>query len=321
MDMAQLAPGIETIPEKKNAIPPAALASDLTAAFYRALREEVLINNPFLTSADRSLLRGHYPMMVSSQLYPAELAAAIYAARRSPAVEAICATHNPVVLDAGCAFGSEAFLFAMQGAKVIAVDVAAERIAIAGKRQRYYEEICDQRLDITFQVADLNEFVSGAEDISLTWIASVLAAVRDQDSLLKRLYRATRSGGQVMITDMNLLNPLFSSKEFLRRRKAKRGSVDFARAADFWAMFNRRGRSGARYYDTADGGQFDDVQFFTPKTVSSLLARAGFRPGRPVCTGFGLPVFGKWALGVERAMPQMPGFRNFGYFYLAAGIK
>jgi SAM-dependent methyltransferase len=293
----------------------------VATSFYQTLREEVLSHNPFLLPEEQSLLQGHYPTMMNDRRGSASLAAFIYAARRGPALHAIAASPNPVILDAGCGFGSESFLFAIAGAKVIAVDVTPDQIAIARKRQRYYEEIRGKELDISFQVADLNEFVPGTDDLSLTWIASVLAAIRDQDSVLKRLYQATRTGGQIMITDMNLLNPLFLLKEFLRRRRAKRGSVHFARAADFWAMFTRRERSGARYYNKVDGGEFDDVQFFTPKTVSSLLARAGFSPGRPVCTGFGLPVFGKWAVGVERAVPQMPGFRNFGYFYLAAGTK
>jgi SAM-dependent methyltransferase len=332
-DMVQLASGVGTMPAKIIRDGSEGSARLATTAFYRALRDEVLTHNPFLTSTDQSLLRSHYPTMMSSDRYPADLAATIYAARRSPAAEAIVAAPNPVVLDAGCAFGSESFLFAILGAKVLAVDLDEQHIAIAKKRQHYYEEIFDRALDVTFEIANLNDFdpasVSGFESdlesrppgLSLTWIASVLAAIADQDALLARIYKATRPGGRVMVTDMNLLNPLFLAREFLRRRRAQKTSSDFARDGNFWSMLTRTGRSGARYYARAEGNQFDDVQFFTPATIAKLLKQAGFKPDPPVCSGFGLPLLGRRAVGVEQILPRIPGLGNLGYFYLAAATK
>ncbi|HEY6328540.1 MAG TPA: class I SAM-dependent methyltransferase [Blastocatellia bacterium] len=296
-------------------------AGALTDAFYRTLRDEVTTGNPFLTHDEQALLRTHYPTIMAPGCYSTELAAAIYTARRSPPCQAISGTIDPYVLDAGCAFGSESFLFASLGARVLAVDVDPGHIAIAVKRQRYYEDHFGRTLDINFEVADLNTFDPNTSDLSLTWIASVLAAIRDQNGLLRRIYDATRTEGQIMITDMNLLNPLFLSREFLRRRRAKRSAPEFAREAGFWSMLTRGGRSGARFYPRGEGAPFDDVQFFTPRTISELLRASGFRPNSLTCSGFGLPMLGRRAVTVERILPRVLALRKLGYFYLASAIK
>ena len=324
VDMVQAASRIAPMPasvaaQAQDAVTP--FARGLTAAFYATLREEVTQGNALLTSNEQSRLQSHYPTMMSGDLYPVDLAAAIYVARRSPAVKAVIDTTGSVVFDAGCAFGSESFLFATLGAKVLAVDIDKEQVAIAKKRQRYYEDIYQKPLDITLEVCDLNEFDPGAGNISLTWIASVLAAIPDQDALLARIYEATRPCGQVMITDMNLINPLFFAREFLRRKRAQAVNPAFGREADFWSMFSRKGRRGARYHRSTDGAVFDDVQFFTPSTIRQAIKDAGFGPNRSICSGFGLPNFGRFAVQFERFLGGIPGLNSMGYFYLASGSK
>lgn len=158
-------------------------------------------------------------------------------------------------------FGSESFLFAAAGARVLAVDRDPRKIAAARKRQAYYEEVFGRPLEITFGKADLDVYDPTLRELSLTWLASVLANVGDQEAFLERVFQATRLGGRVMITDMNLLNPLFLFKEWRRRRRGSRRSATFRRQASFPGMFFRRRRSGARYFPDAPGKPFDDAQF------------------------------------------------------------
>jgi len=286
------------------------------------LRNEVAQGNPYLEPDDQKKLRDHYPVMLDLKHYLPEVAAMIYSSRRSHAVKAILDTESPYVFDAGCGYGSESFLFAALGAKVLAVDISAEQIKIAKKRQHYYEEVFGKILDITFIAADLEEYILEMKNLSLTWFASVLAAVRNQNKFLKMAYDVTRPGGQIMITDMNLLNPLFLIREWYRRQQAKNDSPKLAEYSNFLAMLKREGRIGARYFPTNNGRYFDDVQFFSPLTLSRLLSNTGFTPRSVVFSGFVPPHL--WQLGLnslEDVFSRVPLLRWFGYFYLVAGIK
>lgn len=295
----------------------------LTRKFYGQLWTEVHGGKSGLRDEQLTRLREHYPVMMAPDRYPVALVTTIYTQRRAPAVAAILATERPVVFDAGCGYGSESFLFAALGAKVLAVDTEAEKIAIARARKPYFERHFDRSLDIEFEVADLDHHTPVRDDISITWIASVLANVPSQDSFLTRLHGVTRPGGQVMITDMNLLNPLFLWKEHRRRRQGAQRSSDFAREADFGAMFWRRNRRGARYFPTSEGGDpFDDAQFFWRHTLARLLRQTGFDPGPTHYSGFVPPLPGLPDLSsLEPWLDHIPVIRCGAYFYLMSGFK
>lgn len=294
----------------------------LAYRYYFALRKEVTEGNPLLTLDEQHRLQSHYAVMMDAVHNPPELAATIYANRRAHPARAIVDDSNPVVFDAGCGYGSESYLFAALGAEVLAVDLSAERIAIARKRQQYYENLFEQPLAITFVDADLNRYTPELSNLSLTWIASVLAAIPDQDNFLNRIHRATRDSGRIMITDMNLLNPLFLVNERRRRRRHQAASPEFARHADFWAMMRRKGRTGARYYRRTDGALVDDVQFFTGGTLSRLLRKVGFTPLRTDYSGWLPPkLYRPGLVALETALNRIPGLRSLAYFYLVTGQK
>jgi SAM-dependent methyltransferase len=297
-------------------------ANSIARDFYFLLRKEVTEGNSYLGRAEQSRLRSHYPVMLNSDYYPAELAATIYVNRRVHAVRAILDNKNAVAFDAGCGYGSESFLFASAGAKVLAVDHSAEQIEIAKKRQHHYEDVIGRELDVTFVVADLENYKLNGDQLSLTWVASVLAAIQDQEAFLKRIHDATVQGGKIIITDMNLLNPLFLFKEWLRRRKALNSNPEFAEHLSFLRMFLRKNRKGARFYSGGNGKILDDVQFFWTSTLSQLLARVGFLPQLPHFSGFlPPPFFRKFLTFVEQDLSRIPVIRSLGYFYLVAGIK
>ncbi len=295
----------------------------LTEAFYDQLRAEVRDGRSDLAPHQLERLREHYPVMMSPGRYPIGLVTTIYTQRRAPAVAAIRRTERPVVFDAGCGYGSESYLFAALGAEVLAVDAEEEKIEIARARQPYFESLFGRPLRIRFEASDLDGYSPPRQDVSLTWIASVLANIPRQDAFLERLYPATRPGGEVMITDMNLLNPLFSWKEWRRRRAARESSPDFARVADFAAMFWRKGRRGARYFPTTETGKtFDDAQFFWRRTLARLFRQTGFDPGPIYYSGFVPPVPGLPDLSrLEPVLDHIPLLRQGAYFYRMSGFK
>ena len=296
---------------------------EVVRIFYQELRKEVIIGDPYLNSQEQARLQLHHEVMMNAKKYPPTLAATIYVHRRSLAVQAILATRDAIVFDAGCGYGSESFLFAGFGAKVLAVDISPEQLCIAEKRKRYFEnEVFKKNLDVTFRVADLNEYWPETHGISLTWIASVLAALPDQEDFLKRVYAGTREGGRVVVTDMNLRNPWFLLKEWRRRQWARLESPEFARQADFWRMVQRRGRSGARFFPLRSQGRFDDVQFFTAGSLKALLRQIGFRVAQTGFSGFVPPqVYVPLLTPLEGFMARVPMVKNLGYFYIVTGIK
>jgi SAM-dependent methyltransferase len=260
--------------------------------------------------------------MMQPERYTPRGARNIYVRRRTPALAYIKEWDAPVVFDAGCGYGSESFLFAAGGASVLAVDRSESQLKIARKRQRFYEERLEQSFDIQFEVSELESCRLGCSDFVLTWLASVLAAIEDQERLLERIHDATRPGGSVMITDMNLLNPLFLLHVAGRIRRAKVHDDDFAREGDFLKMFQRRGRKGARYFRDHQGQVFDDVQFFWSRTLSRLLSSTGFIPLGPSYSGFvpPFPLIRRFVF-MDELIARLPLLNHLGYFYLMVGWK
>jgi SAM-dependent methyltransferase len=290
--------------------------------FYKMLQEELVSGNPFLQLEEESLLRRHRPLIVDPGHYSPDLVAANYVNRRTSAAEAILGSTERNAFDAGCGYGSDSFLFASLGAKVLSVDSSVENIAIAKKRRDYYEQKLDMKLNVKFVVADLNDYIPEASHLSLTWISSVLAIIQNQDRFLRRIYEATKSKGQVVITDYNLLHPPFLIGEWWRRQSALRDSPEFASDANFLHMVQRCGRQGARYYACGDNGSFDDVQFFTPKTLGRLLRNVGFHLLPPQFSGFVPPFLpGKSSVALENFMSGAPVFKQLGRAYVITGVK
>jgi SAM-dependent methyltransferase len=287
--------------------------------FYRELRREIMEGNTFLSKAELALLKSHYATLIKYAHHDSAVSGYVYCARRIHPVRDILADASPFVLDAGCGYASESFLFAALGARVLAVD-RPQQIAIAKKRLKYYEKLFDRSLSVEFIDEDLNEYRPPG-GLTLTWLASVLAAIPDQDDLIKRIYFSTGSDGKIMITDMNIINPLFMLNEWRRRRRAMRKSPEFSKQADFWAMVARKNRMGARYYPCDNGGIMDDVQFFSANTLSTLLESIGFN-SRSLHIGY-LPIeiAGRHMKFFDSLLMKIPLVSSMGYFYLVTGVK
>ncbi len=296
-------------------------AARAVRGFYAALVQEVSRGNPLLDREEQARLDRHHSLLKKPGSYHPDLVASVYLRRRMVPVEFILKIPEPLVFDAGCGCGSDSILFASVGARVLSVNLSAEEIGIAQKRVRYFEGAIGRKLDIHFVRGDLNELVLENEEFSLTWLASILAVIREQDSFLKQVARATRAGGKIIIVDYNLLHPPFLWREWRRRRRALKESPEFARQADFWAMVGRAGRTGARFFPMGKGGCFDDVQFFTPRTLANLLRRAGFRPLPPSFTGCAPPFLSKVSICLEQLLSRMPGWNYLGRAYSVIGQK
>jgi SAM-dependent methyltransferase len=294
----------------------------IVQTFFGLLRTEMLDGNPYLDKQEQACLQGHYPFMMDPNRYPPKLLSTIYVRRRLHPVQTLLSSTEHLILDAGCGYGSDSLLFAAVGAKVMAVDLSADKIEIAQKRKRYYERTLDSPLDVTFRTADLNDYTPDSANISMTWLSSVLAIIKNQDAFLARIYKATRAGGRIMVVDYNLWNPHFLWTEWRRRRRAFERSPEFEHNANYWAMVTRKRRSGAFFYPQRGGDVFDDVQFFTPGTLGRLLDQVGFRVLPSSFSGFAPPsLFKGLSTCLERLFSRMPILKNLGRAYVVTGVK
>jgi len=125
-------------------------AHTIASHFHKLLVKEMRGEHPFLSNKERALLQEHYPTLLAPHRFSPELVETIYANRRAHVVQAAMEGKTPIVFDAGCGYGSESFLFASLGARVLSADISEEKIRIAEKRRRFYEEIMEKPFDITF---------------------------------------------------------------------------------------------------------------------------------------------------------------------------
>lgn len=63
----------------------------------------------------------------------------------------------PTILDLGCGLGMQSIIFASQGAKVVAVDIREEAIALGKKRKAWHEDKLGKALDIEFVLSDFRK--------------------------------------------------------------------------------------------------------------------------------------------------------------------
>jgi phosphoethanolamine N-methyltransferase len=107
---------------------------------------------------------------------------------------------NPIqkgskVLDVGCGIGGPAkFLFDNFEAEVLGVDLASNCVSIANKR---YESIPQ----LQFMVADAVTYPFLENSFDLVYSRDVILHIASKDILFEHLFRATKSGGKLIMTD------------------------------------------------------------------------------------------------------------------------
>jgi len=295
---------------------------EITRSFYDLMKAEITAGNTWLTSDQQRQLQNSRPLIHDPGRYMPEYVAYLYCIRRVSAVASILEQTDPMVLDAGSGYGSDSMLFASLGARVLAVNVSEAELTLAQKRQTYFEKFSGRRFDITYIQADLNTFTPPMANFSLTWLSSVLAIILDQDAFIQKIFHATRPGGQIIITDYNLLHPPFFMAEWLRRRKAMKSCPAFAREADYLSMVRRKGRKGARFFPIRNGAEFDDVQFLTNRQLKKLLMENGFSSVTTEYGGFILPFCEpESAIWLEKAFSGIKGISWMGRTFVTRGIK
>ena len=131
-----------------------------------------------------------------------------YAWRSWPIVfDAMPNCDGQVVLDLGCGIGDLAFDLAMRGARVIGVDTNEEFLQFARNRSIKYAD---------FRAADLRSFSESNLQVDGIWSSFTAAYFPSFDEILMAWTRFLRSGGWLVLTE---IDDLFGHEPLLERTR------------------------------------------------------------------------------------------------------
>jgi SAM-dependent methyltransferase len=128
----------------------------------------------------------------------------------------IAAESEPALLEIGGGCGTEALWFALRGARVLAVDVNAERLAVARARQRIVEAGIGRPLNLEFRFCSIFD-LPREPAFDLIWMEQAFHHVEPRDELYTTIARLLKPAGRVVISEANGWNPLLQLV-LLRRR-------------------------------------------------------------------------------------------------------
>ena len=122
----------------------------------------------------------------------------------------------PRLLEVGGGCGTEALWFALQGARVVAVDINEDRLATARARQEIVEQGIGRRLDLEFRSCSLFN-VEESGNFDLIWMEQAFHHVEPRDEVYATISRLLAPGGRIVISEANGWNPLLQLVLFRQR--------------------------------------------------------------------------------------------------------
>lgn len=228
--------------------------------------------------------------------------------RMSPVLNLIDQAGRPLrILDAGCGVGTQAILFACQGADVIGVDINTERLAVAAQRADFYEEKGLLAGSVKFELKNIFSMLEQrSKDFDLVWASEAISHIDPIQKFLDLTYAALKPGGRIVISDPNILNP--------------------------WVWFKLFRRRGFRFYtekedpETGEMISYAQERCFSMGQIAAKLASAGFWvddiipgsfiPGFLRQSRFYLPM-----LRIEKFLREMPIISRLSGGYTVVGVR
>ncbi len=119
------------------------------------------------------------------------------------------------LLEIGCGLGTESLWFALKGARVTGLDVRKDRITVARVRQKVVEEMLDQSLACTFEIASVLDYL--AEPFDVVWLEQAFHHLEPRADVVPKLASLVVPGGYLVISEANALNPFLQLELLVRR--------------------------------------------------------------------------------------------------------
>lgn len=208
----------------------------------------------------------------------------------------------PWILDAGCGLGSELIFFSLLGAKVVGIDINRERLDIAKKRVKYYEEKYNRLLHVEFHLKSILKFCE-YEEFNLVWSNQSISHIHPLEDFLKVAWRNLKNGGDLIICDSNNLNPYVSFQAWFVHRKG-----------GLYTLVEDPNTSELVLYAREN--------YVNPLFLKSLLRKSHYDVRLVKYHGFMLPRFStKFFRFVEKTFANIPFIRLTAGSYIIIGEK
>lgn len=119
------------------------------------------------------------------------------------------------MLEVGAGCGTESLWAAMRGARVLGIDIRADRVAVARARQAVVEGAIGAALDCRFEVRSLLDAEPAQFDV--LWLEQAVHHLEPRERALDRIVELLAPGGYLVVSEANASNPLLQLQLFLRR--------------------------------------------------------------------------------------------------------
>ncbi len=139
-----------------------------------------------------------------------------FAGQSREIVAAIRAQRNPHLLEVGAGCGTESLWFALQGADVTAIDIAADRLDVARARLAWLNRELSLELPVHFLETSLFDFRAD-QVFDLIWLEQTFHHLEPRERVCAKLASLIAPGGMLVISETNAWNPSIQLQLFMRR--------------------------------------------------------------------------------------------------------
>jgi SAM-dependent methyltransferase len=130
-----------------------------------------------------------------------------YAGQSADITALIHERSSPRLLEIGGGCGTEALWFALQGARVLAIDVNEARLGVAQARKEIIERGIGRRLDVEFRFCSMFD-LRDEDGFDLIWMEQAFHHVEPRVKVYSTIARLLAPDGRVVISEANGWNPL-----------------------------------------------------------------------------------------------------------------
>jgi 2-polyprenyl-3-methyl-5-hydroxy-6-metoxy-1,4-benzoquinol methylase len=178
------------------------------------------------------------------------------------------------LIEVGSGCGTESLWAAMHGARVLGIDIRADRVEVARARQAIVEREIGGALDCRFELRTLLEVER--ERFDVVWLEQAVHHLEPRGDALDRVVDLVAPGGYLVVSEANAANPLLQLQLFLRRgwktvgtlvdaegRRHPYGNERVLRGSTLARELDRRGvrRQSLRYFRVfPNGPAFDRMR-------------------------------------------------------------
>ena len=139
-----------------------------------------------------------------------------YAEQTLEICAAIQELKDPMVLEVGTGCGTEALWFALLGARVTAIDLSVDRLAVARARRVWLHHSLGVSLNIEFCDTSLFDF-SPTDGFDIIWMEQTFHHLEPRAEVYAKLFKLLKPGGSLFISESNAWNIFMQLQLFLRR--------------------------------------------------------------------------------------------------------